>query len=255
MAQYKNTDWPRRLWIIRHGESAGNVARDHAEESGIRLIELDTRDADTPLSALGHKQSLALAAWFGEMPGSERPRNIYASPYNRATQTASHVATALGLSHEAMRLDERLREREFGILDRYTKHGILAHFPDLAAQRELVGKFYFRPPGGESWCDVILRLRSIIELLRRDHVEDNVLIIGHQVTVNCFRYLLENLDERGILAIDKSGDVPNCGVTEYALEGAGATAAFKLVRTNHILPLLKAQTEVTAAPDVPAGPR
>ena len=31
-----------------------------------------------------------------------------------------------------------------------------------------VGKFYFRPPGGESWCDVILRLRSLIEMITRE---------------------------------------------------------------------------------------
>ena len=73
--------------------------------------------------------------------------------------------------------------------------GIEAKFPELAAQRALVGKFYFRPPGGESWCDVILRLRSVLEMLRRDHVGERVLIVAHQVIVNCFRYLLECLDE------------------------------------------------------------
>src|SRR5690349_12274761 len=45
--------WPERLWIVRHGQSAGNVARDYAESSGAPLIELEHRDADVPLSALG----------------------------------------------------------------------------------------------------------------------------------------------------------------------------------------------------------
>jgi hypothetical protein len=43
-----------------------------------------------------------------------------------------------------------------------------------------------------------------------------VLISSHQVVVLCMRYLLENLDEAQILAIDAEGDVANCGVTEYA---------------------------------------
>jgi broad specificity phosphatase PhoE len=47
-----------------------------------------------------------------------------------------------------------------------------------------------------------------------------VLIVAHQVIVNCFRYLLERLDEDAILAIDRDGDVPNCGITEYRFDPA-----------------------------------
>ncbi len=87
--------------------------------------------------------------------------------------------------------DERLREKEFGILDRLTPLGIRAKYPDLAEQRLHVGKFYFRPPGGESWCDVILRLRSFLDMLTREYRGDRVLVVAHQVIVNCLRYLLE----------------------------------------------------------------
>jgi len=38
-------DWPDRLWVVRHGESAGNVARDDAEMQGMDLIDLATREA------------------------------------------------------------------------------------------------------------------------------------------------------------------------------------------------------------------
>lgn len=43
-----------KLYIVRHGQSAGNVARDLAEAQGDELIALEQRDADTPLSELGH---------------------------------------------------------------------------------------------------------------------------------------------------------------------------------------------------------
>ena len=95
-----------------------------------------------------------------------------------------------------LRADERLREKEFGILDRLTKFGIQQKYPELSEQRGHVGKFYFRPPGGESWCDVILRLRSVIDTMTREYRSERVLIVGHQVIVNCFRYLLERLDEK-----------------------------------------------------------
>jgi len=253
VTQLRHTDWPDRLWVIRHGESAGNVARDAAETQGLELIDLSTRDADTPLSDLGHQQAAALGRWFADLRREERPNVLMCSPFVRARQTCNAVAGALGIELDEILDDERLREKEFGILDRHTKHGIQSRFPELAEQRTLVGKFYFRPPGGESWCDVILRVRSIVEVLRRDHVENRVLIVAHQVIVNCFRYLLECMDEAEILAVDRAGDVPNCGITEYGLNRNVPGAQFSLRTTNMVLPLVAAGARVTTAPDESAG--
>ncbi len=256
MTAFAHTDWPSRLWIARHGQSAGNVARDSAEATGLELIDIHTRDADTPLSELGLRQAQAMGHWFAAMPETQRPQVLLTSPFVRSQQTIAEVADALGIARSEIQVDERLREKEFGILDRYTKHGIVTRFPDLAEQRALVGKFYFRPPGGESWCDVILRLRSVVEMLRRDHVADRVLIVAHQVIVNCFRYLLEHLDEATILAIDQEADVPNCGLTEYALEDITQTSAcFRLVAANQVAPLREEGATVTAEPDQPQGPK
>ena len=256
MPRFAHTDWPARLWIARHGQSAGNVAADVAEAGGHPLIDIDTRDADTPLSALGLQQARAMGDWFSRMPGDERPNVVLTSPFVRARQTAWATADALGIPRDNVQVDERLREKEFGILDRYTRHGIMAEFPELAQQRALVGKFYFRPPGGESWCDVILRLRSVLEMLRRDHVADRVLVVGHQVIVNCFRYLLEHLEESEILEIDRQADVPNCGLTEYALEDiTQVSACFRLVAANQVAPMEAEHAPVTRAPDQPTGPK
>ena len=255
MARLRHTDWPDRLWIVRHGQSAGNVARDAAEASQAHLIDITTRDADTPLSDLGHEQSRALGRWFARLPPEQRPTVLMTSPFVRSRQTIDAVADALGIDRSEVGVDERLREKEFGVLDRYTVAGIKATFPELAEQRALVGKFYFRPPGGESWCDVILRLRSVVEVLRRDHVGERVLIVGHQVIVNCFRYLLECMDEAGILGIDRRADVPNCSVTQYALDRADPDARFQLEVANLALPLTEAGAPVTVAADQPAGPK
>ena len=166
MARYSHTDWPERLWVVRHGQSAGNVARDAAESGGLKLIDIQSRDADTPLSDFGRQQSVALASWFAASDTTLRPEVFLTSPFVRAQQTVEVIATALAPNGAELQPDERLREKEFGILDRYTKLGITEKFSELAAQRARVGKFYFRPPGGESWCDVILRLRSVVEELR-----------------------------------------------------------------------------------------
>ena len=51
---------PGELWLVRHGQSAGNVARDAAESATLQVIDIATRDMDTPLSALGVRQAVAL---------------------------------------------------------------------------------------------------------------------------------------------------------------------------------------------------
>jgi len=251
--------WPRTLWIVRHGQSAGNVARDAAEAAGQALIDVQHRDIDVPLSPLGVEQSRALGRWFGTLPPAQRPQVVVCSPYVRARDTARLVLEDARLRPGAdvrLRVDERLREKEFGILDRLTRHGIVQKYPELGEQRAHVGKFYFRPPGGESWCDVILRLRSLLDTVVREHRGENVVVVGHQVIVNCFRYLLERMDEQTILEMDRMGDVPNCSITSYEFDrtlGRKGKLAPRLV--NFIVPLLDAGAPVTSEPDVPAAPK
>jgi broad specificity phosphatase PhoE len=255
--------WPDRLWLVRHGQSAGNVARDKAHEMGLSMIDIAMRDMDVPLSALGKRQSDALAGWFASLPRDSRPTSVLCSPYLRARQTAETIRQTGGMHASApLLVDERLREKEFGILDRLTRSGIEERFPDQAEARTRAGKFYFRPPGGESWCDVILRLRSVLDTMSLHYSRpgSRVLVVAHQVIVLCFRYLIEEMDEERVLAIDREGDVANCGVTEYRHEAGdsepGATPdRLKLVRYNFVAPLQEEGTPVTAGPDAQAGPR
>ncbi|MEN3292875.1 MAG: hypothetical protein V7642_2128 [Burkholderiales bacterium] len=250
--------WPQTIWVVRHGQSAGNVARDAAEAAGLHLIDIATRDVDTPLSALGRQQAQALGHWFGEMPEEERPTVVLCSSYVRARDTAKIVLEAAGIPLDDVTFvaDERLREKEFGILDRLTRHGIKQRYPELSEQRAHVGKFYFRPPGGESWCDVILRLRSVLDTITRDYRKERVLIVGHQVIVNCLRYLLERLDEQQILEIDRAADVPNCAVTSYEFDPTrGKKGKLVLRLVNFVAPLRQAGAPITAEPDVQAAPK
>ncbi len=183
---------------------------------------------------------------------------ILCSTYLRARETARIVAESGSLAAETvkLRVDERLREKEFGILDRLTKLGIQQKHPELNEQRAHVGKFYFRPPGGESWCDVILRLRSLLEMATREYAGRRVLVVAHQVTVNCMRYLLEHMDEQAILEIDRQGDVPNCAVTSYRAERRqDEDEVLRLDLVNFLAPLREAATPVTSAPDQPAAPK
>lgn len=247
--------WPQQIWLVRHGQSAGNVAREVAHAASHHEIDLATRDIDTPLSDLGVQQSEALARWFAALPDSERPTVMLHSPYVRAADTAHILLRGLG-GLDVVQADERLREKEFGIIDRLTPLGIRHRYPDLHEQREHVGKFYFRPPGGESWCDVILRLRSLLDTIVREHRGERVLVVAHQVIVNCFRYLLERMTEAEILEFDRAGDVPNCSVTSYRFNPAlGERGKLELELMNFIAPLEDTGIPVTVQKDMPAAPK
>jgi broad specificity phosphatase PhoE len=250
--------WPDRFWIVRHGESAGNVARDAAMKAGAERIDIGQRDVDVPLSRLGEEQARAAGRWFAELPAGERPEVVLASPYRRAHDTAAIIRANGGFDDASgpISLDERLREKEFGVLDRLTRQGIEAHYPEQAEFRTIIGKFYHRPPGGESWCDVILRLRSALDTMALHHGGRRVLVVAHQVVVLCMRYLVEDLTEAGILAIDAEGDVANGAITEYAFDpGAGRAGGLKLVRYNFVAHVERQGTPVTAEPDATGAAR
>src|SRR5688500_9023180 len=232
-------NWPERLWLVRHGQSQGNVARDAAHEAGLATIDIDMRDVDVPLSGLGFKQAETAGRWFASLPKDERPEVILCSPYLRARQTAELICKAGALAGGPAKsiIDERLREREFGIFDRLTTIGIREKFPEEAEHRARLGKFYHRPPGGESWADVILRLRSAMNSINLHYSGRRVLIVCHQVVVLCMRYVLEELEEADILAIDKAADILNCGICAFDFEVQELDCAPRLALWNHAAPL------------------
>jgi broad specificity phosphatase PhoE len=251
-------NWPERLWLVRHGQSQGNVARDAADEAGAHEIDIDMRDVDVPLSQLGLKQAEAAGRWFAALPRDERPELILSSPYIRAKQTAKIICKQGALAGGPARtiIDERLREREFGIFDRLTTLGIRERFPEEAAHRRRLGKFYHRPPGGESWADVILRLRSMLNTINLHYCDRRVLIVCHQVVVLCFRYILEELDEETILSIDKQAEILNCGIAAYDFEhDAKGVCVPDLNLWNYGVPLEEEGAPKTSAPDAMAGTR
>jgi broad specificity phosphatase PhoE len=171
---------------------------------------------------------------------------VYSSPYLRAAETARIACAHVGNSVEVV-LDERLREREFGVLDRLTRAGIEARFPEEAEARARVGKFYYRPPGGESWCDVALRVRSMLDTMGREHVGERVLVVAHEVVIYVFRYVLERLGEAELLQLNRENELANCSVTTYDAPGDTLELVAFDVRPENV--------PETVEPDVPRAPR
>lgn len=198
----------RWLAVVRHGQSTGNVIAERAEQDGLETIDIPERDADVPLSDTGREQAAAVGRWLAEEP----PDVAIVSPYLRARQTAG---IALGGTGVPVIVDERLRDRELGVLDLLTGRGVQARMPDEAARRRRLGKFYYRPPGGESWADVLLRLRALLREVREDHPDGRVVLFAHDATVLMVRYLAEGLSEAELMAVAHETAVANCSVSTW----------------------------------------
>ncbi|WP_052436501.1 histidine phosphatase family protein [Georgenia sp. SUBG003] len=206
--------------LVRHGESAANVAASRAEAAGAEIIDVPARDADVELSPAGREQAAALGSWLRNLPGDRRPEAVWSSPYRRALDTA-RTALRVADVEVPLRVDERLRDRDLGITDTLTTAGVQARHPEEAQRRQWLGKFYHRPPGGESWADVALRVRSFLADLDRQTRHERVLLTCHDVVVLVFRYVCEELDEARILEIGRTDGVRNAAVTRLVREGEG----------------------------------
>lgn len=249
--------WPECVMLLRHGQSAGNVALEKALAADASVIDIAERDVDVPLSDLGRRQARAFGEWLAQQPENVKPTLVLTSPYVRAFETAKIVVDALETDESKpwleVIIDERLREREFGIVDRLTKKGIVEKYPDQAELHSRLKKFYYRAPGGESWCDVILRLRSVQDSLARDYANERVLIVCHTVVIYCFRYLFEKLTEKELLTIDSETNVANCSLTTYRF--AHEAREPKLETFNFVAPLKDAGEKVTRNDDAKIAPR
>jgi len=247
-----NDAWPAELLLVRHGESAGNVARDLAEAAGLSVIDIAERDMDVDLSERGEEQAEALGRWIAGRDGGP-PTVVLASPYVRSRRTAELAVVGSGLDLPVL-LDERLREREFGVLDRLTKAGIIEHYPEQAELRARVGKFYHRPPGGESWCDVGLRVRGVIESIARSHAGERVMVVAHQVVIHMFRYVLENLTEAEVLELSRGRELANCSVTTFVSD-PDEPDGMRVVGVDDVAAVRDSDASVSRESDVPVAPR
>jgi len=216
------------LVIVRHGESQRNVSRAEAMREGSLEYHGDIRDMDVPLTARGLRQSLETGKHLAREFHFDR---VFVSPYERTVQTATTFLKQFPYTIDLV-MEERVREKEFGILDGLTGHGIRSRYPDEWRRREREGKYYYRPPGGESYPDVALRVHSFLGTLARDYREQSVLVVCHSVVVLTFRRLLERLTEQSLLAIDRDPekDVCNCSITWYAYDSKASQRGHLVLR-------------------------
>ena len=201
----------RELILVRHGQSEGNVAAEAAARDELHEIDVPARDADVVLSETGRRQAEAVGHWLAGLPQDGRPEVVWSSPYRRARETAE-IALEVCDTHLDMRVDERLRDRDMGITDMLTAAGIREKFPEEAERRTWIGKFYYRPPGGESWADVAMRVRAVLGDLAEYERRERVLVSAHDVVILLFCYVAEGMDEEAVLERSRTDGLRNAAI-------------------------------------------
>lgn len=215
-------DQRTQLILVRHGQSEGNVAAEAADRDELEQIDVPARDPDVVLSGTGRDQAAAVGRWLVSLAHDEQPEVLWTSPYRRARETAEIALEAAGLDI-AHRVDERLRDRDMGITDKLTRAGIRAAYPEEAERRDWLGKFYYRPPGGESWADVAMRVRAVLTDLANAERHQRILVTGHDVVLLLFCYVAEGLDEEQVLARARDNALGNAAICRLRSNPDSAT--------------------------------
>jgi len=205
--------WPRRLMIIRHGQSTQNVALDLMQDNLEEVLkqQKEIRDQDIELTETGVQQAIQTGIYLSETNHFDI---CFASPYMRTMQTANNIIDNIGYDLKIFQ-DFRIREKEFGRLHGYSKAEIQEKYPEEYEDRKRDGKFYYRLPRGENYLDVMTRVHSFLDKLHRDHAGEDVLVVTHQVPYLIFRSLFQHLSEKETLNL---GDAPNCGIEEFLID-------------------------------------
>jgi probable phosphoglycerate mutase len=226
---------PTALTAVRHGQSTANAAFALANATGALTVPITERDADLPLTDLGRAQAADLGRRLARQP----PDLVYCSPYLRTRDT---LQIALRTAHEhgapapsaiPVRYDERLRDRETGAWEMLTEAALRRKYPEDIARREHVGHYYFRPPSGENFPDVQLRIRSVLAEALPDAAGRHLLIVAHDAVVLMLRMILDPLDEAAFLDLWASqGAVTNCSVTRWEADPKARPARLRLSHAN-----------------------
>lgn len=207
-ARVMAVDAPRRLIVLRHGETSHNAA-------GVWQGQLDS-----PLSERGVAQAAAAARALSGFA----PVRVVASDLSRAAVTGETVARVDGIPFST---DARFREIHAGAWQGLTGDEVRAGYPE-DMDRLLRGDDFKRGGHGESVADVAARCRAGVEALVAEMSPGECVVIAtHGVAGRALAADLVGIDQRtSWLAL---GGLGNCHWAEL-VEGR---AGWRIQTWNH----------------------
>ena len=237
------------LILLRHGQSAANVAFPAADADNSLDSGLTGPDRDVELTGLGRAQAEAVGRWLAELPADRVPEIPITSPYLRARETWRIAAETSGLRFPAATTDERLVDRLMGDLEMMTRAAIARDYPEDARRHGQVD-FHYRPPNGESFGDIKLRLRSFLDDVSREHAGRRVVVTAHDAVVLIMRTVIEELTWEDVDRVSAGNSVKNASVTVFD----GRSGRLVLDRYNTDEHLADLALPSSATPDQAAPP-
>lgn len=190
---------PERIFIVRHGQSQGNVDRE---------IYKDIPDYALQLTPLGVEQAAKVGHDIAQIIRGESIQ-FYVSPFWRTRQTYLGIVKENSSSKISYYEDPRLREQEWN-----QKLGSRGGYRDNEeVDRDNYGHFYYRFNGGESCADVFDRVSDFMGTMFRDFKKStfprNVIIVSHGMTMRLFimRWFHASVEE-----FETWGNPKNCEV-------------------------------------------
>ena len=165
---------PKRIILIRHGESQANVDR---------YLFGRVPDYTIELTEKGREQAKEAGKRLKELVRDESVY-FYVSPFWRARSTFEGVASAFPRDQFKYSEEPRLREQEWGYLR------CQEDFDKICRERREYGTFYYRIPGGEAGSDVYDRINDLLGSLYRDFSKDgfpeNCVLVTHGLAIRLF---------------------------------------------------------------------
>lgn len=208
---------PRRVRLVRHERSVANEILQTAMDEREDCFHLPVPEIEIPLVPSGEKRVSDLGFWMWSQP--ERPSCIVSSKYWRAEQTRFGINRMCGNRLRTLKSDSRFNERNWGIFSGITEFGVQNIYADEFAERQRLGEFRYRPPGGESRRDIKKRLIPALEDTFVEAEGEDLVLVLHSEIVLCSRLLIEGLTEAEAEAIHSKNHVPNGSVTSYLWTG------------------------------------
>lgn len=204
---------PTRLYLIRHGQSAGNAEGRFGGHG------------PTPLSELGKKQAEATARHLAK----EGIKHVYSSDLDRALQTAEPLAKLLSIELHAT---PAFRERHVGVLEGLTFDESKERYPkDYYA---LVNRTVdHRITGGESYRQLLKRATQKLDEIFRIHNGERVAVFSHTGAI-CFLTLhLLGAIHRGTRSTPWL-ITSNCGINRFEIRGRRNVRLLAANDTRHL---------------------
>ncbi len=208
---------PIDLVLVRHGQSEGNKAKRLSEAGDHTAFERIFKNRHTRsfrLTESGRAQAERAGAWLRSEFGPHFFDRCFTSEYARAMETAA----LLGIPQATWFTQPYLSERDWGDLDKYNEDERKDRF---ARELEMRGvePFFWRPPNGETFMDLCLRLDRVLFTLHRECSDKRVILVCHGEVLWAFRVLVERLPQSAFkerhLSKNPDDRIHNCQVLHY----------------------------------------